>query len=116
MELISAVRLETTTLPRLHRRFLILAGWHPISRFKAAAKMCHVRKPPSLCNFGYGSTDLARLFKSKPATHEPSGQNETVKRGILFGKKRIGVSDAYSNDIGDLLSVEFGIGEPRFHH
>ena len=60
--------------------------------------------------------DLVGVFKSKPATREPSGQNETVKRGILFGKKRIGVSDAYSNDIGDLLSVEFGIGEPRFHH
>jgi hypothetical protein len=78
--------------------------------------MRHVRKPPSLCNFSYGSMDLDGLFKSQPATREPSGQNETVKRGILFGKKSIGVSDAYSNDIGDLLSVERGIGEPRFHH
>ncbi len=68
--------------------------------------MRHVRKPPSLCNFGYGSMDLVGVFKSNPATREPSGQNETVKRGFLFGKKRIGVSDAYSNDIGDPLSVE----------
>ena len=78
--------------------------------------MRHIQKPPSLCNFGYGSMDLVRVFKSEPATREPSRQNETVKRGILFRKKRIGVSDAYSNEIGDPLSVEFGVGEPRFHH
>ena len=78
--------------------------------------MRHVRKPPSLCNFGYGSMDRVGLFKSNPAPRESSGQNETVKRGILFGENRIGVSDAYSNDIGDLLSVEVGIGKPRFHH
>jgi hypothetical protein len=74
--------------------------------------MRHVRKTPSLCNLGYGSMDLVGLFKGKPATRESSGQNERVKRGILFGKKRIGVSDAYSKDIGDLLSVERGISEP----
>jgi len=78
--------------------------------------MRHVRKPPSLCDVGYGSMDLVGVFKSKPATREPSGQNETVKRGILFGKKRIGVSDAYSNYIGNFLSVEVVIGEPCFHH
>jgi hypothetical protein len=78
--------------------------------------MRHVRKPPSLCNFGYRSRDLVGVFKSNPATREPSGQNETVKRGILFGEYRIGVSDAYSNNIGNLLSVDVGVGELRFHH
>ena len=78
--------------------------------------MRHVGKPPSLRNFGNGSGDLVRVFKSNPATREPSGQNETVKRGILFGENRIGVSDAYSNDIGNLLSVDVGIGEFCFHH
>jgi len=78
--------------------------------------MRHVRKPPSLCNFGYGSRDLVGVFKSDPATREASGQNEAVKRGILFGENRIGVSDVYSNDIGNLLSVDVGVGELRFHN
>jgi len=78
--------------------------------------MRHVRKSPSLCNFGYGSMNLVGVFKSQSATREPPGQNEAVKRGILFSEKRIGVSDAYSNEIGDLLPVELGLGEPGFHH
>jgi hypothetical protein len=100
----------------LRRRFLILARGNTVSSFKAATKMRHVRKPPSLRNFCYGSMGLVGIFKSKPATREPSGENQTVKRGILFGKQRIGISEAYSNDIGDLLSVKVGIAEFRFYH
>jgi hypothetical protein len=77
--------------------------------------MRHVRKAPSLRNFGDGSMDLVGVSKSEPATREPSGQNETVKRGILFCKQRIGVSDGYSNESGNLLSVQVGIGETCFH-
>ena len=55
---------------------------------------------PHPCAISAMVRGIGWIFKGNPATREPPGQNETVKRGILFGENRIGVSDAYSNDIG----------------